>query len=367
MYLRTRNAASSESAKRSKAVVKSSSWTELHPLFTDTTDVADVEREKMLSRVSEFRPAETVFEIGKRGGYNEATEAIRKRRDTLSERKKHDANADHLDDTPSVPSQTHDGRDRADPDDQLEVNVDMDTASESELEVTFSNLTSKKDSSTNHAFQDPSYFMSYTATSINLAEERGYGVHSGSTVAQNSNFVQAARGATMDLTNDDGAKGFAQPTSSKGLRWDKKNKKYVARVNDEDGSKGTRMIKGESGMKIAASFKSGRFDAWRKSNKIDRLPRVGESENTTSNAGRGAAGLGKRYKHKTEKAPKEADKYRDDYHKRKKMVEAAKEKRIGRFRDGKGRSEIKGVDDVRKERSIKEKKRLKNARPSRRR
>ena len=260
---------------------------------------------------------------------------------------------------------TQDEMNILDPDDRVEVEADMDSASDSELEVTFSNSTSNKNHETNLAFQDPSHFMSYTPTATNFAEDRGYGVHSGSynTAAQNSNFVQAARGATMDLTNDDGK--ALEPSRAKGLRWDKKNKKYVARANDDDGSKGAKMVKGESGMKIAASFKNGRFDAWRKSNKMDRLPRVGQSEIANVGANRGAGG--KRYKHKVEKAPKEADKYRDDYYKRKKMVEAAKEKRIGRFKDGKGRSEIRGVDDVRKERGLKEKKRLKNARPTKRR
>ena len=61
LYLRTRNAASSESAKRSKAVVTSNSWAELHPLFNDNTDLAEVARETMLARVSGFRPEQTVF------------------------------------------------------------------------------------------------------------------------------------------------------------------------------------------------------------------------------------------------------------------------------------------------------------------
>ena len=373
LYLKTRNAASHESAKRSKVAVKSSSWGGLHPLFNDTTNAAEIERERMLGSISGFRPQETVFEIGKRGGHNEATEAIKKRRDTIAAKKrKDDANEEHHDDTPTnhniVITGTHNDCNSADPDNQLEADAHMDSASDSDVEVTFSNVASTKDPLTKSAFQDPSHFMSYTPKSINQAEDRGYAVHSAP--APNSNFVQTARGATMDLTNDENAKAF-EPSRAKGLRWDKKSKKYVARANDEDGSKGAKMIRGESGMKIAASFQSGRFEAWKKSHKIDRLPRVGEFETTIISGAHGGSGAGagvkKRYKHKTEKAPKEADKYRDDYHKRKKMVEAAKEKRVGRFRDGKGRSEIKGVEDVRKERGLKEKKRLKNARLSKKR
>ena len=76
-------------------------------------------------------------------------------------------------------------------------------------------------------------------------------------------------------------------------------------------------------------------------------------------------GQGQRFKHKAVKAPKEADRFRDDYYKRKKRVDEAKEKRVGRFAEGKGKSELKGVDDVRKARKLTAKRREKNARPSR--
>ena len=110
----------------------------------------------------------------------------------------------------------------------------------------------------------------------------------------------------MDLTNDESAKTFGQPTRSK-MRWDAKGKKYVSRENDEDGSKGGKLIMGESGVKIAASFQSGRFDKWKREQRMGRLPRVGEAEKG-GNQSTGASS-GPRYKHKQERAPKEADKW----------------------------------------------------------
>lgn len=363
LYLKTRNAASSESARRSKEVTKSKSWMALHPLFNDDIDYAEIEREKMLARVSGFRPQETVFEIGKRGIGEEAAEIMKKRRVTVeNQRRKQQAlrsakPRDSPDSQDNSPKKTNGlvGADNRSIDDKPK----MDSASEDELEVTFFQPSSGKEHRLD-SYKDSNFFMSYTPSTINLAEDRGYGVHSGG----NSIFLTAARSATMDLTNDDGAKAFAEPSRPKGMRWDKKSKKYVARANDEDGSKGKQMIKGESGQKIAASFRSGRFDAWRKSNKIDRLPRTGENETAANTANRGG---GRRFNHKADKAPKEADRYRDDYYKRKKMVEKAKEERRGRFKDGKGKSEIKGADDVRKERGVKERRREKNARPGKRR
>ena len=60
LYLKTRNAASNESARRSKEITSSKGWMALHPLFNDDTNYVEVERAKMLARVSGFRPQETV-------------------------------------------------------------------------------------------------------------------------------------------------------------------------------------------------------------------------------------------------------------------------------------------------------------------
>ena len=365
LYLRTRTAASSESAKRSKEITTSKGWVSVHPLFAGESNNALVERDNMLSRISTFRPQETVFEIGRKKGPSEAAEIVKRRRETIESKRRKLQERAAADGENILPVRTaafdvaDDAEDTvSDADTQLPVttNVDFDSPSESELEVTFSQPTNKQGRHSG-SYKDPENFMSYTPNSISLAEERGYGVHSGQ-----SNFMQAAQGVSMDLANDDGAKAFTEPSRARGMRWDKKSKKYVVRANDEDGSKGAKLVRGESGQKLAASFRSGRFDVWRKANKVERLPRVGEQEKEGVGA-RGMMGQ-KRWKHKVDKAPKEADKYRDDYYKRKKRVDKAKEDRRGRFGEGKGKGEIRGVEDVRKERRLKEKRKGKNARPS---
>ncbi|KAG9235843.1 ATP-dependent RNA helicase dbp10 [Amylocarpus encephaloides] len=380
LYVKTRNSASSESAKRAKEVVASKGWMQLHPLFNSETNNAEQARIEMLARISGFRPQETVFEIGTRGkaGHGEAAEMMRHRREKIVPRRQKeedeqavaDADADSDNDGANFNDLQVASEDEEDTSD-LEVTVTggdntMEEASEGELEVTFSKAAQKGKGRT-LSWKDSENFMSYTPKNINTAEERGYGVHSGSynTASQNSNFVEAARNVTMDLTNDDGAKSFAEPARAKGMRWDKKNSKYVARANDEDGSKGKKMIRGESGQKIAASFQSGRFDRWRKAHKVDRLPRTGEAEREGAAGGGGIGrGFGTRYKHKDVRAPKEADRFRDDYRVRKKRVDEAKEKRVGRFRDGGGKGEIKNSEDIRKERKLAERKKSKNARPT---
>ncbi|KAJ4300302.1 ATP-dependent RNA helicase dbp10 [Collariella sp. IMI 366227] len=349
LYMKTRNSASSQSAKRAKEVIASKGWSQVHALFGQSAAHAEEARAGLLSKISGFKPQETIFEIGPKGksSANRAAEVMRTMRAKVGPRKAKENEdtemADADDDAPTQP----DGGDFEDFSEEKE-GADGEQAwesdeSDSELEVTVTNSGKSKKGQTN--FEDPEIYMSYTPRTTNAAEERAYGVHSGGT--QSSHFVEAARDAAMDLTNDDGAKAFGLPTRSK-MRWDKRHSKYVATANDDDGSRGAKMIRGESGVKIAASFQSGRFDRWRRSNKLGRLPGVGEAE-----------------KSNIERAPKDADKFRDDYQVRKKRVAEAREKRIGKYKDGEGsKRELKSATDIRKARQIKERKMEKNARPA---
>ncbi|KAG6161836.1 ATP-dependent RNA helicase dbp10 [Claviceps purpurea] len=375
LYLRTRNSASSQSAKRSKEMVSSAGWNQLHRLFGQDVDGKEQARTDMLARISGFRPQETIFEVSHTDkSHSQAAEMMKQLRKRITPRNQvpqKPSSAEHEDEDFDLPSYAKpkkatakDSDDSGDSDDEMaDVDQTLTTSLSDEeeqdeddddgLEVTISNSTHKKGQTD---WRDSEIFMSYTPRTTNAAEERGYGVHSGG-------FVEAARDATMDFTNDETAKSFGQPVRSK-MRWDAKSKKYVSRDNDEDGSKGSKMITGESGVKIAATFQSGRYDKWKRSQRTRGLPRVGETEKPGATRG---LPTGVRYKHKLDKAPKEADKYRDDFEVRKKRVAEAREKRVGRFRDGMGsKKELKDVNDIRKSREEKQKKLAKNARPQKR-
>lgn len=384
LYMRTRNSASLESAKRAKDVVMSDDWSSIHVLFNDESSNMEAVREKMLARIGGYRPQETIFEANnRRNGKFESDETIdtikriRTSRDNKKQRAQKAAHSDLVENSLTDPNgaEKMDNKDAMQDDDEIDAGGEADNmslASDTDLEVTFSSYSQQpgKDKTNKPAaasFQNPEYFMSYTPSNNNMAEDRGYGVHSGT----GANFAQASRSAMMDLAGDEGAAGLGEPT--KQLRWDKRHKKYVPRQNDEDGSKGAKMVRGESGVKIAASFRSGRFDAWRKGKRLGRLPRVGEAEAPNLSAGMGpgggagAAAAGKRFKHHKEQAPKRADPLRDDFAKKKKQGEAAKERQFSKAGGAaplKGKSEIKSTDDIRKARNLKQKRREKNARPS---
>lgn len=376
LYMRTRNSASAESAKRAKNVTSSGNWTDTHTLFKDDGNQMEAEREKMLAVIGGYRPQETIFETSSRRGKYEnddtvdSIKRIRTARDSKKRKQElSDGQSGFVEEAPSTaqgPEETSNGQDvPSEKEDDAKEADNMSMASDSDLEVTFSAYSqpgdgkAKKDTAA--SFQNPEYFMSYTPANNSIVEDRGYGVHSGS----DANFAQASRNATMDLLGDDGQAGFAEPGRAT-KRWDKRHKKYVSRENDEDGSKGSRLVRGESGAKIAASFRSGRFEHWKKGKRVGRLPRVGETESAGLSSELNSKIGGKRFKHHKEKAPKAADPFRDDYHEKKKKGEAAKERQLSKAGGAAagGRSELRGTDDIRLARKLKQKRREKNARPS---
>lgn len=362
LYMKTRNSASSQSAKRAKQLVASTEWVQLHRLFGSDEDGEGQTLANMLARISGFKPSETIFEVGHGDkSTSEAAEVMKQLRKRIVPRRK-DANRDPIEEEAGFETGPDAAAGSSEDLNSGEVEAlvsdgEPDMDDEDGLEITISNTHGSAKGQTD--WRDPEMFMSYTPRTVNAAEERGYGVHSG---GQGSSFLEAARDATMNLSNDE-TKAFGQPSRQK-MRWDQKSKKYVSRENDEDGSKGRKMIVGESGVKIAASFQSGRFDKWKRAHRVGKMPRVGAAEKANAP---GELPSGIRYKHKQEKAPKEADKYRDDFQARKKRVAEARDKRVGRFRDGMGsKKELKGVDDVRKARQEKQRRKAKNARPSKR-
>ena len=367
-YIVTRNWASNESRQRARAILARPSYLEPHLFFGNQNSI-QVEREKMLSRVSSFRPQENVFEIGRRGAPSIGSQMMQKRKQYSMAHGAGPDGSEQANLSQSLPQNSSENvkQKGGEINNTIDAERDLSDASEEALEVTFPDRGNSKTNNASRTWRDSQNFISYTPQEANLVEDRGYRVSSGAGSGPTETaftFLDAARNATMDLTNDE-SKGFAEPSKAKGMRWDKKARKYVARKNDQDGSRGVKFIRGESGQKIAASFRSGRFEVWRKANKIERLPRTGETEQMP-HKGQGAHPARKVYRHRAEKAPKEADKFRDDFHIQKRRVEEAKDRRIGRFDQSHGKN-LRGIDDVRKERKLKDKRRQKNARPSKKR
>ena len=160
------------------------------------------------------------------------------------------------------------------------------------------------------------------------------------------------------------------------MTWDKKKKKFVQ--GDSVGADNVKLIKTESGVKLPVTYRSGRFEEWKSKNRKN-LPRVGETE--SSRVGR----IGKRYLHTKLVEPKQLDKAHVNYERKARQWKkkesgtggdenprpqpkkgAVLGKRYGGKTVGRVKTELKTVDQIRKTRKAAERRKAKNARPSRR-
>lgn len=215
-------------------------------------------------------------------------------------------------------------------------------------------------------------------------EEKGYSLNGGS-------FAEQARHAVFDLNTDEATLG-TQSQAPNAARWDTKKKKFIK--GDGAGSDNKRLIRTESGLKLPASFRSGRFDEWRREQRID-MPKVGsrEEELPANISGRPGVQDGKRqFRHNKTFEPKSVDRKSDKWAKSSKKLlaaekqrkeEAGQETRNGpakgkpgfkggkaassgsrRVGGAKARNEVKSAKDILKGRLLKQKRMEKNARPS---
>ncbi|RKP25809.1 P-loop containing nucleoside triphosphate hydrolase protein [Syncephalis pseudoplumigaleata] len=342
MYYRSRARAAAESYKRAKELLASTPYAETHPLLADKLDGRlEHERANLVAAISNFRPAETIFEIGSRGTRkaSEAALVVRQRRTVV------DAKIGALrakkaatESAAELASELNTTGDSAE-------NGTGEMADESMLQVT----ASKKRPRT---ARDEEFYMSHYQKDANT--ERGY------SMTQSGSFVEQARGAVLDFTGED----VDEMKNKRGkLRWDAKKKKFVQGTGV--GSDNKKMVRTESGALISATYKSGRFTEWQEKTKIS-IPRTGEQELAGGKVGR------KRYRHNKVEAPKEVDRLHVAYERKQKKLKkhaetenasgtgaaTSKPARPG----GAVKSELKTADQIRKARELKERRRAKTGR-----
>jgi hypothetical protein len=173
-----------------------------------------------------------------------------------------------------------------------------------------------------------------------------------------ASFIEQARTATFDLNGDDGIVAREQKASQ--LKWDRKKRKFVQ--GDGTGSDNKKLIRSESGARLPASFKSGRFEEWKEKKKIN-LPKVGESEGDIPRQ----VGYGddKRYRHNKVTEAKPLDPKSTTYEKKmyvaKKKAEkeqegapesAGKGGKGKRGAVGQAKNELRSSEDIRRQRKM---------------
>ncbi|KAK9463637.1 P-loop containing nucleoside triphosphate hydrolase protein [Lipomyces oligophaga] len=382
LYLKTRGSASSESVKRAKEVV-SRGWNQLNPMYKEAK-IAD--RETMLARLSNFRPSETIFELTRKGGIivDSGAELMKRRRRQIApiQRYAKEKKVIAVPEDINLEGTEMKSLEHLDQDRDNEVNLEVESeASEDEIQNIFKlaperrNSAKRKQSSDETesqpqkktkatSFRDNSHYISHYAAT-EAAQDRAYGVNKTHSSTSVTSFMDSAASATFDLVGDESRSGtgIVGSNRTKLTKWDKKRHKYVTRPSGDEatmGGKKGKMIRGENGVRLPASYKSGRFENWKAAHKRRDGVVVGQRENP-HDAGAVAIPTSRKFKHKDIRAPKPADKLRDDYHaKRKRLAAAANSGHVTN-----AKSEVRSSEHIRKARNEKERRREKNARPSR--
>lgn len=355
------------------------------------TSEAAAARAALLSKVNTFRPNETVFEVGARGATPNAL-LMKDRRRVLAGKIQRGA---------QIEASKNFSTNEVQEDDPLPALRDDNEADEDDIMKVFDVAGPPKKYKQN--FRDPQYYLDYVQKDAHT--EKGYSLNN------SDSFTQQANRATFSLADDEaklGTKSQAPNTS----RWDVKKKKFIQ--GDGTGSDNKKLIKTESGKKLPASFKSGRYDEWQKEQRMN-IQKVGEREDSNivrtarglfersrggrgggrGGIGRGGGRGGRTFLHTQSKSGKRPDKFEDNY---KNKLAKYKEKNEdsnshsargpsrgqsgsarGRGRGGRGgavgggrktgtkaRSELKDARQIQKDRALANKRKEKNARPSKR-
>ena len=377
MYVRSQPKASAESHRRAKDMLKAAERSALmggtegwalagHPLEAagvhdvlrrpDVYQLATSEdakrrrthddplagaRAALLAKVNAFRPGETVLEVGARGPNMPLARLMQDRRRTLDAKQQRARAIEAAKRGDTAPA--------ADVPEEAPAAASL-PADEAEIASVFDTRTS---------FRDPSVYLDYEQRGA--AEERGYSLHGPS-------FTEQANRVSVDMAGDDVGPGTPNQRPNQ-RRWDTKKKKFIQ--GDGTGSDNQKLIRSETGLKLPASYRSGRFDAWRKEQQVE-LPHVGEDESSMAASARRVAALvnqrgGPRHRgfhHTQTKAPKPPDKLQDDYHKKRK---ARERKGLSPHAPRAAHSELKSAQQIHRAREVQAKRKAKNARPSKKR
>ncbi|BAO41568.1 ATP-dependent RNA helicase DBP10 [Kluyveromyces marxianus DMKU3-1042] len=356
LYFRTRTPASAESVKRSKEIMRSG-WDEQNLYFGKN---AEKEKLEFLAKLQNRAKKETVFEFAGNQD-DEMSLLMKKRRKQIAPIQRRAKERQELLEKERIAGLRHSIEDEILKGEENEVGYSVSDEVLKEFEDADALLQEQENNkkAKKKSFRDPTFYLSHFAPANEIQDKQ---------LQISSGFTNDASNAAFDLGGDDKVQVHKQTAT---VKWDKKRKKYV----NTQGLDNKKYIIGESGQKIPASFRSGKFQEWSKARKIAPL-KVGARESTipsnlladptSSSTERTVRG---KFKHKMQKAPKLPDKHRDDYAIQKKKVEAALERgvRVKGYNGPGVKPELKSVDEIRKLREIKEKKKQKNARPSKKR
>ncbi|CAG8625383.1 18851_t:CDS:10 [Dentiscutata erythropus] len=250
LFCKSKSSASPESYKRAKKVIEMSNSNDVHVLFADQVNAQEKNRLSFINSISNFRPHETIFEIGNRGKKKTSliSPIIKQHKETAvktttdaKEIQINHENSPNCHETEVKSQNTSEIKKRKNDDD------------------TKTSKKQKKDK-----FRDDEYYISHYQKDANT--EKGYSVNQG------ISFAEESKRALLGTQNDEQIPGA---NKKKSLRWDSKKKNFVRSNGIESDNK--KFIISENGTKLPATYKSGRFTEWQQQHKLS-IPRTGEKE-----------------------------------------------------------------------------------------
>lgn len=251
-YSKSRPAPAPESVKR----VKEANYNQLgvHPLFWSRLGAEEIQRLKFVDSIKSYKSKATIFEINATNK-TPASEVMRAKRNQdykviskfqrLQEEKASSTAQSQASVKPDLPAS-------------------QDSAEEN-MEGFFSQVLGKRkrpDKTDTESVrkrekagptQDTEYYIPYRPK--DFESEKGLCVGG-------SSFEQAAAGAVLDLLGDQTEDLNKNKTI---LKWDRKKKKFVGAGGHEDKKK----VRTESGRLISSSYKTNKYEDWKKKYKID--------------------------------------------------------------------------------------------------
>ncbi|XP_003698353.1 ATP-dependent RNA helicase DDX54 [Apis florea] len=240
-YIRSRPAASSESIKRVKDLHISEAG--VIPEYSDVSS----NTMNLLSKIVNYRPQGTIFEIGTKT--SSIDYQIMKKKRTLH--KENIINFRRKVDELKIKKKSED----------LSRTVDLPSSTTDEIRTAFNTIVLPKKRNLDDLYKykkkkrsvirDEEFFIPYYAPDKHT--EEGLAVNS---------FNAEAEKVQMDLTADNEE---SQRLQTQIKKWDRKKKKIITINNEQN----VRKIRTESGVWIPASYKSNRYSTWKEKSKVD--------------------------------------------------------------------------------------------------
>ncbi|NWX11542.1 DDX54 helicase, partial [Aegotheles bennettii] len=254
-YLRSRPGPAPESIKRAKDLDVSQLG--IHPLFSARFEDTELERLKFVDSIKSYKSKATIFEINATSRTLASTVMRSKRRHDRAliekfQRGQQEKRAAALQGQGLHPAPPR---------------PEAGEGEEEDLQDVFSNVVGQKrkrgrggedgarKKPQQPAQRDEDFYIPYRPK--DFESERGLSVG-----GEGSPFEQQAAGAVLDLMGDE---NHNLNKSKQLLKWDRKKKRFVGQMGQEDKKK----VRTESGRYISSSYKNNLYEKWKQKYKVD--------------------------------------------------------------------------------------------------